>query len=459
MTLAPVITGRGGTWNADGVILFSMNEVSPIQRVSASGGDVTDVTTISPGQVGHLLPQFLPDGVHFLYSVFAGSISGIYLGALGGSAPVRLVNAESGGAYHRGGWLLWMRSDVLLAQRLDVTKAKLIGDPVTLAEGFDKSSPVRPCFSVSSTGWLAYRTGSTGRRQLTWVDRSGAAVSTVGDPDATYYRPRISPDGNRVAVERADQGNRDIWLLEGNRRSRLPLDNARHTYPVWSPDGKRIAYRSNRSGPGDIYQKTADGSGEEEKLVASDTLKNPTSWSRDGRFLMYFTVDSKNRADLWVLPLSGERKPRVVLNTPIAEAMGEFSPGGEWFAYESEVAGRREVFVRPFGKTGGSDSAAGWQVSTGGGMTPRWRPDGKELYFLDPVGAMMAAPISVTGNSLTLGTPVRLFPTRIVGSGLDPIASGQYDVASNGRFLINTLQESNATPITLIQNWNPDAGK
>jgi Tol biopolymer transport system component len=232
-------------------------------------------------------------------------------------------------------------------------------------------------------------------------------------------------------------------------------------FPVWSPDGTRIAYRSNRSGLGDIYQKLSDGSGEEEKLAANDALMNPTSRSRDGRFLMYFIVDSKNAADLWILPLTGDRKPRALLATSTVEATGEFSPTGEWFAYESESSGLREVFVRHFGQTGGDDAAVGaqWQVSTGGGMTPRWSPDGKELYFLDRSGAMMAAPISVTGNSLTPGTPVRLFPTRIVGSGTDPIASGQYDVASNGRFLINILQESGAEPITLIQNWNPDATK
>jgi len=461
-TLATVITGRGGTWNADGVILFSPNEVNSLKRVSAKGGDVTDVTTIAPGQLGHVSPQFLPDGTHFLYRVTGGADAGIYLGALSGSAPAQLTKAESSGVFHPGGWLLWVRSGALLAQRLDIEGAKLIGEPLSVADGFDNSFSLRPPASVSSNGWLAYRTGSASLRQLTWVDRSGAVVEKLGAPDATYSRPRISPDGSRVAIERSVRGKRDIWVLDGEGSSRFTLDGSVHMYPVWSPDGRYIAYRSNKAGLGDIYRKLANGSGEEESLAATDVLKNPTSWSRDGRYLMYFSVTTRTGTDIGIVQTNGDRTPKGLLATSKVEAMGAFSPSGDWFAYESDLSGSREVYVRQFngiGKSDGVSAGQAWQVSTGGGMSPRWHPDGRELYFLDPAGAMMAATISVSGNSLLHGTPVRLFPTRILGGGMDAIASGQYDVAADGRFLINLMQDTETTPITLIQNWNPDAGK
>jgi Tol biopolymer transport system component len=215
---------------------------------------------------------------------------------------------------------------------------------------------------------------------------------------------------------------------------------------------------------GDLYQKLASGTGMEERFVASDELKSPSSWSADGRFLLYLSIDSQSTGDLRVVPMVGNRTPSVFLKTPFREAYGAFSPDGRWVAYQSNESGRSEIYVRPFVPPGtpgtGARAAAGqWQVSAAGGIHPAWRPDSKELYYINPAGAMMAAPITVTGSTLEPGAPVVLFPTRIVSGGEDNTRSRQgrqYDVDPDGRFLINTVLDRTGTaPITLIQNWNP----
>jgi serine/threonine-protein kinase len=218
-----------------------------------------------------------------------------------------------------------------------------------------------------------------------------------------------------------------------------------------------------RTGRGDLYQKLA--SGVEERLVTSDQRKTPTSWSGDGRFVLYHTaVDQINNVDLdlWVVPMMGDHTPSVFLKTPFREGYGAFSPDDRWVAYQSDESGRPEIFVRPFVVPGATAAKVasvdvdGILVSTAGGIHPVWRPDGKELYYLDPAGAMMAVPITVVGNKLEPGSPVKLFLTRVLGGGVDAAQRRQYDVAPDGRFLINTVLDD-AAPITLLQNWNPEA--
>ena len=443
-------------------------------RVSATGGAVTAATTLGPGQLGHLGPQFLPDGRRFLFTaVGAPDASGIYLGTLDGSLPIRLTPGESAGMYlpegprgdgpFRGsGWLLWARAGTLVAQRLDVATAALTGEPVTVADGIVVDLEGRSVGSVAATGLVAYRTAAGGQRQLTWVDRSGAPRGTIFDPDATLAYPNLSPDGRRVVVSRTVQGNFDLWLLDGARPIRFTFDAAPDTFPVWSPDGTRIVFRSNRTGVDDLY--LASGAGVDERLVASKQVKTPESWSADGRFLLYRSIDPQTSLDLWVVPMSGDRTASVFLKTPAREGYSAFSPDGRWVAYESNESGRNEIYIRPFvppaaGSKAQAPVGGQWQVSTAGGIYPRWHPGGKELYYLNPAGAMMAAPITVTGATLAAGAPVMLFTTRIVGGGEDTAQGRQYDVASNGRFLINRVLDSTAAPITLLQNWNPEAKK
>jgi serine/threonine protein kinase/Tol biopolymer transport system component len=466
-TVAAATAGGGGTWNADGVILFAPAALSRLFRVPASGGQAVAATKLDQER-SHQSPFFLPDGRHFLF--FApghNPTSGIYLGSLDSLDTQRLTPAETDGAYLSSGWLLWVRLDTrsLMAQRLDLDRKALTGDPVTLAD------PVAVDYlgssntlSVSAAGLVAYRAGGANRRQLAWFDRSGKALGRLGAPDDNDLNaPRVSPDGQRVAVHRTVQGNTDIWLLDGTRTTRFTFDDAWDRWPTWSPDGSRIGFDSNRKGHRDLYQKSSSGAGAEELLLESSHDKSAPDWSADGRFMLYWSVDPHTGYDLWVLPMDGDRKPWAFLKTTFNERAGAFSPDGRWVAYMSDETGQMEIYVRPFGGDAASGAAANaaaqWQVSTAGGVHPRWRRDGRELYYLGPPSEMMAAPITVTGATLTPGTPVALFHTRVLGGGTDTLQGRQYDVTRDGRFLINTVLDDPSAPITLLQNWKPEVRK
>jgi eukaryotic-like serine/threonine-protein kinase len=461
--LAGAAGARGGSWNRDGVILFSLSS-GPLLRVEAIGGQSVSATALDR-QSSHRYPFFLPDGRHFLFFATGatGETTGIYLGALDSPGAQRLTQAQTPGVYLSPEWLLWVRADTLVAQRLSLERKALVGEPVTLADSIfaDANSPVP--VSISATGVVAYRAGAVRRRQLTWFDRTGTALGTLGAADENRpSNPRISPDGRRVVVSRSVQGNFDIWLLDGTRSIRLTFDSALDQFPVWSPDGSQIAFQSDRKTPRSIYRRSSSaGAGSEDLLLESDQITVPSDWSADGKFLLYYRIDSKSARDLWVLPLQGARAPRVVLNTPFEERWAALSQDGRWMAYMSDESGRSEIYVRPFiGPTSDTPaSAAQWQVSAEGGIFPRWRPDGKELYFIGPDGQMMAAPIMATGTTVTAGLPVMLFSTRIAGGGADNTEGPQYDVSRDGRFLINTEQVGATTPITLLMNWNPAAAK
>ena len=470
-TLATVTNSRGATWNANDVIVFSSTLLTPLRRISATvGGPPTAVTTLGPRENVHGSPTFLPDGRRFLFYIGGQDADGIYLGTLDGSAPTtRLTEASSAGVYLPAGWLLWVREGRLVAQRLDLAQAALTGEQVLLADGVVMDEDrARIAVSVAANGLVAYRAGGGTPRQLTWIDRSGTAQGTVGDPDATLNNPRVSPDGHRVAVSRTVLDNTDVWVMDGDRTSRITVNKADDRAPIWSPDGTRIAFTSTRTGGGDLYQKLSNGvetaTEPAERLVASDQRKTPLHWSADGQFLLYHTNDDGNQTsnlDLWVMPMMGDRAPWVFLKTQFREGHGVLSPNARWVAYMSNQSVRMEIYVRPFAPPGGTAAAAGagggQLVSTAGGIHPVWRPDGKEIYYLNPAGEMMAAPITVTGSTLAPGAPVKLFPTRTVGGGMDAAQRRQYDVAPDGRFLINTALDVGGVPITLLQNWNPEA--
>jgi Tol biopolymer transport system component len=481
-TLAPASNGNGGTWSADGVIVFGTGN-SPLRRVLATGGQAMAVTRLLSQEIGHSAPHFVSGGPLLLFYVSGGSdAAGLYLGALDGRTPTKLAAASrtptslaadsTAPVYLPSGWLLWVRARTLVAQRLDLAQAALTGEQVTVAEGVDAAS-------AAANGQIAYRSAPNDRLQLTWVDRSGAVQGTIGDPGA-LSSPRVSPDGRRVVVERLMQGNVDVWILDDTRASRLTFDAAGDQFPTWSPDGARIAFRSVRAGPGDLY--LTGGPGAEERFVSSDQIKSPNSWSADGRFLLYLSIDPQTSGDLWVVSMTGKPIPAPFLKTPFREAYAAFSPDGRWVAYHSNESGRTEVYVRPFvppshdasvpasaaadksADEPASTAAAGpalapWPVSTTGGIHPVWRRDGKEIYYLNPAGTMMAAPIVVRGDTVQPGAPVVLFPTRIYGGGADLQQGRQYDVARDGRFLINTELDNATSPITLLMNWNPEVRK
>jgi Tol biopolymer transport system component len=304
---------------------------------------------------------------------------------------------------------------------------------------------------------VAYRGGGAGLRQLKWYDRTGKVVGVAGEADsAALLYPELSPDGAQLVIQRTVQNNFDVWLMDLIRGGmiRFTSDPGIDTAPLWSPDGRRIAFASTRKGPVDLYVKPAGGAGAEEVLLETPNNKWPTDWSKDDRFLLYSENDPKTGRDLWALPTAGnDRKPIVVAKTQFEELNGQFSPDGRWVAYETNESGRFEIVVQPF-----PEPTSKWHVSTGGGIQPRWRADGKELYFIAPDGKLMAASITSTEATFARGAPAPLFSVTLApGAGTN---KQQYVVSRDGHFLINQPVETSITPpITLILNWHPDRGK
>lgn len=446
---------RGGTWGPDGTILFTRNVSSPLSRIPASGGGPVAVTKLEK-QNSHRFPQFLPGGQKFLfYAQGSSEAAGIYLGSLDSPETKRLAAADTAGVYSPEGWLLFIRGGTLQAQRLDLGRGILTGDPVTVADPVAFDSDNVGALSVSASGLVAYRAGGAGQRQLVWFDRSGKTMGTLGAPDANnLMAPSLSPDGRQAAVFRTVQGSANIWLLDATRITRFTFDPNLDRYPIWSPDGSRIVFDSNRKGHRDLYVKPSNGAGSEDLLVESAQDKGVDDWSHDGRFLLFHSSDPQTFYDLWMLPMEGDRKPFVFLKTNFDERRAQFSPDGHWVVYTSNESGRYEIYLRPFnGNAPGAPTGGQWQVSTSGGISPKWRADGKELYYIAPDGKLMAVPIATSSATIAPGTPVALFQTRIAGGATDVSFGNEYDVSNDGRFLINTVLEDAASPITLLQNW------
>jgi Tol biopolymer transport system component len=442
--LAPAQVAMGGAWNADGTILFAQNTVSPLLKIPASGGEAMAVTQLeSPHHVSHRFPSFLPDGRRFLfYAEGERDASGIYLGSLDGEPAKRLSAADSSGVYLAPDRVAFLRQGVLIARDLDVTRGELTGDPVTLASSVG-------AFSVSGSGVVAYRAAGGGRQaRMTWFDRKGGR-----EPGPAYAAnaPELSPDGRRLVVDRTVEGNRDVWMIDLARDSVTPFTfhQAVDGFPIWSPDGTHIVFESTRKGTFDMWIRPSNGSGPEQLLLETPDAEWPLDWTKDGRFLIYQRTDLKTKWDLWAMPMTGsDRTPFPVADTPFAERMGQFSPDGHWIAYETNESGRPEIMVRAFPNAGGT-----FPVSTGGGTAPRWRADGKEIYFIAPDGRMMAVPVETRAASFEAGRPVAMFSTDVIGQPF----KAQYTISRDDRFLVNNLQpeEASASPITLILNWKP----
>ena len=460
--LANASFGRGGAWNRDGTILFTPNPGSPIMQVPARGGDPTAVTRVEvPQQFGHGLPQFLPDGRHFLYYV-SGSPQGrgVYIGQLSGSETKRLLDADTAAVYAPSGQLLFVRQNTLFAQHFDPVRLELAGNPFPVAERIVVEGQ-SAALSASGAGSIVYRTGLTvgGQHQFIWFDRAGRETGKVGSPDFSAAGGALSPDGRRLALFKPVSGNVDVWLLEIVRgvSNRFTFNTADEILPIWSPDGTRIVFSSNRNGGvQNLYQKSATGAGSEDLLLATPQGKTATDWSADGRFLLYMSADPKTGLDIWTLPLD-DRKPLPIVQTNFEEQLAQFSPDGKWIAYQSNESGRFEIYVQPFsspnGKAGGK-----LRISTDGGAQARWRRDGLELFYIALDGRLMAAPIrfASNGQAVEAGAPVPLFATR-VGGALQPYPRHEYMVSPDGqRFLLNTVtEEASTSPITVILNWKP----
>ena len=367
-----------------------------------------------------------------------------------------MLNSEAGNVLYAQGHLLFMRETTLMAQPFDARRLVLAGDAFPIAEQIQTTPTIPPygIFSASENGVLAYQTGTAAAgSQLVWFDRTGKQISVLGD-SATYSDLVLSPDGKRASVGLRDQAGKgqDIWLYDVERglRTRFTFGPAFQEMPIWSPDGSRIVFNSNRKGDFDLYQKASSGAGAEIVLLEDNTNKYPESWSPDGRFILYRSISSTNNG-LFVLPLFGDRKPVPFLNTKFNELYGQFSPDGRWVAYQSDESGGYEVYVAPFPGPGGK-----WQVSSSGGIFPRWRLDGNEIFYLTPDHKLMAAAVSGKGSSFSVGTVKPLFTARPINGSPYPYATS----VDGQRFLINTLPaQTTSAPITVVLNWKAELKK
>jgi serine/threonine protein kinase/Tol biopolymer transport system component len=456
----------GGSWNRDGTILYDPGPGSGLYRVSADGGprvlvipsinEARETTGASKEAADPSFPQFLPDQRHFLFYA-TGTARGIYIAQLGESnAPRRIVDAQA--ATYASEHLFFVRQGVLLAQPFDPLRLELSGSATVITEHVDLGGAGEAAVSASAAGPIVYRTGTSGpRSQFVWLDRSGKALETVaGSEIGDGFNSSLSPDGRRLALssnsEARDGGaaTSDIWLLDLSRGvpSRFTFDPAYDLMPVWSPDGTRIAFASNRSGPLSVYVKPAAGAGTDELLVATDQANVPSDWSSDGRFILLAKF-VRNHYDIWALPLVGDRKAFPLVQTAFNATNAQFSADGKWIAYQSDESGRYEIYVQRFPGPGGKTL-----ISANGGIQVRWRHDGKELFYIGSDNMLMAAPIrpNAEDERVEVGTPMSLFATHLSGTPRHNLGR-HYTVSRDGqRFLMHTLKEV-VLPLTVVLNW------
>ena len=458
--------GRGGTWNRDGVIVFTPDGTGVgLFRVSSSGGSPVEITKLDASrfETTHRWPVFLPDGKHFLYlgANFSGQLenNAIFLGSLDSQERRLLVSTSANAAYAEPGYLVYLRDKALVAQPFDRRRYVLSGEPHTLSDEVLYTPLVdRAVFSVSSGEVLVTQTGKgASLSQLTWFDRSGKPAGTVGAP-GSYNNVRLSPGGRRAATDQTDADGRnvDIWILDPARGATTRLTfGPSFVTPIWSPDGRQILFSSSRKLGFQLYLKNADGSGSEELVADLGRVPvNAWDWSREGKYVLV-----RKGNELW--SLSGpERVPKPLLQAKGTVRNAQFSPDGRWIAYASNETGNMEIHVSPFPSANGK-----WQVSSGGGQEPRWRQDGKELFYLSTDGKMMAVAVTtglraMAGAGFEAGSPVALFQThrRQPVSALDVFS---YDVSADGqRFLIITkVDEANAAPLAITLNWASELEK
>jgi Tol biopolymer transport system component/tRNA A-37 threonylcarbamoyl transferase component Bud32 len=469
--LGDAILGQGGSWSSQGTIVFSRAPGSPIFRVSATGGQQVAVTSLDPSrqEAGHAGPHFLPDGRHFLYLALSinPQNSGIYLATVdadpASQKPVRVISTDLPAIYVPGaataGWLVFARERVLTCQRMDPATGRLEGDPVALGGAEDYSGSAASAIldlSAAGTGLLAYRIGPRTQSQIVRRPRSGSAAEAIA-PFDDYATPALSPDGRSLAVGRADPSSSryNTWILDISRRafSRFTFDTSMQFYAVWSPDGRWIFFNSGvgRDDYSNLFVRAASGAGEKQRVTTAETIQVAYAWSPDGRFRMYGEMSPNNSWDLWIQPTAPDGKPFPFLQSPATEVHGQFSPDGKWIAYTSNESGTAQVYVQPF--TGGPASGAKSLISPGAGRQPRWRGDGREIFYVAADGKLMAVAVKPSGTGLEVGAPAPLFDARLVF--VPSIARFSYDVTRDGQqfYLLARDENTKTIPVTVLIDW------
>ena len=454
LRLADAPDPRGGAWHRDGTIFFTPTQISSLYRVPAAGGSVVAVTTLASEQLGHQFPQLLPNGTHVLFRVSgADHTQGIYVARLNGTDMRRIVDLNVPFAYAQQGFLLTVRDAALMAQPFDLGRLAIAGQPVRVADDVAAPEVTDHVLTASPAGPIVYRkrTAAAGQRQLVWYDRMGTEISRVGAAASAAQDPAISPDGRTMALSRIVESNRDIWLLNLGRSvlTRFTSHPANDRTPVWSPDGRRLYFSSARTGTLGLYEKPVGAAAEETPVLVVPQNVNTSDVSPDGRTLLYLRADPTTLLDIWALPISPRGEAFPVVQSPREDVNGQLDPRGKWLSYQSNASGRYEVSIRPFPGPG-----APLQVSIEGGTQPRWRRDGRELFYLDLQRRLMAVPVTfVADGTVHLGRPQLLFQTRIGGSNF---LQKEYLVAPDGqRFLLDTPVGDASPALAVILNWQP----
>jgi eukaryotic-like serine/threonine-protein kinase len=462
-TLADAPFPLGGAWSRDGVILFGRAIGSPLFRVSAGGGATTQATSLEQtnGIASHGAPFFLPDGRHFFFVALTGPVTGdVYVGALDSHDVKLLLRSNSAAVYSPSGHVLFLRETTLLAQPFDLATLSTRAEAVAVAEGVGRFF-MMISFAVSDNGTLIYRTAGARQTRLAWVNRAGQTQGS-GASAGVYDEMALSPDDKRVAFARPGQSGTDVWLTDLDRRitSRFTFRPLINNVPIWSPDGQQIVFASARDGLLDLYRRASDASSPDELLLKlnAQPILFPSDWSADGRFLTYYRTDPKTQLDIWTLslgidrrpigaghPESAEgRKPVPFLQGDFNESQGQFSPDGRWIAYVSDESGGQQVYVQSFPTPTGQR-----QISTEGDTQPRWRRDGKELFYLAPDRKLMAVTVK-TGATFEADAPRAMFQTELNVTEMRQ----SYAVSADGnRFLLNTSLGTESPPITVVLNW------